>query len=176
MRAINLAIVLQLALQSEAAPQELLRRLLVLCEMHGRFIFANVEYSDVRGNHFAANIAALAVLANTFAKTIPEAIKWSKYAAKHLESELNSQFSYDGVQFEKSVPYHRLVTQLFLLSAIALEKGESRISENAKKQLHKAEQDDEALMADNLQDVQIQLPKGDLLLFLKFLGYKNFLF
>jgi hypothetical protein len=77
----------------------------------------------VRGNHFAAEIVALVLLGLLLQDEVPEAKRWLAYGRRHVEREVVLQFTQDGVQFEKSTSYHRLVTELFLLALIALEKN-----------------------------------------------------
>ena len=143
MRAINLVQVVQLLVHCQPVPRSALRRLLVLCELHGRFLFRTVEYSDVRGNHFAAELApALAPSGTAAARTSrtgpPPPHRWLAYSRTHLEREPLLQYSRDGVQMEKSIPYHRLVTQLLLVSLIALEKAGLPIGRAARERLHEA--------------------------------------
>ena len=94
-----------------------------MIEEHGYFVWVNREFSDVRGNHFSANIISLLLSSYSLGSRAPK--KWWRYARHWLEREIEIQFFRDGVNFEKSGGYHKLVLELFLLAAIALwHKGE----------------------------------------------------
>ncbi len=84
---------------------------------HGQFTERYIEYSDVNGNHCTADAAAL-VIAGLFFGDGLVAKRWSQFGWKTLCDELPKQIFADGVDFEASVPYHRLVLELFLLPAV----------------------------------------------------------
>ena len=90
---------------------------------HGLFIRANLENNyEVTSNHFLSNVLGLWFLAAMF-EDLDHGQEWSTFARDALETEINVQVLPDGADFESSVPYHRLVTELFLgaarLAAIA---------------------------------------------------------
>ena len=138
MRSVNLVILLSLLAHLEAHDTRSLQKLAVLCELHGRFLYRTVEYSDVRGNHFAAEIVALLLLGLALRDDVPEATRWVTYARRYIEKEVLAQYSEDGVNFEKSTAYHRLVTQLFLIAFIAMERSGIDVGTAAKQRLHQA--------------------------------------
>ncbi|QPJ65319.1 MAG: hypothetical protein G3M78_07915 [Candidatus Nitrohelix vancouverensis] len=81
---------------------------------HGHFIFNNLENNyEVTSNHFLSNISGLFYLACIF-KELPAGAQWLSYCRKHLEKEISVQILDDGADYESSVPYHRLVVELFL--------------------------------------------------------------
>jgi hypothetical protein len=81
---------------------------------HGLFIRANLENNyEVTSNHFLSNVLGLWFLAAMF-DDLTEAQSWAAFARDALETEINVQVLPDGADFESSVPYHRLVTELFL--------------------------------------------------------------
>lgn len=98
---------------------KLSRQLLTMLLEHAHFVWRNIEYTDVRGNHFTANLVALQLADCALAAEHLGNRKWGSYAAKYLEREVLLQFLADGVNFEKSCGYHKLVLELFMLSAIA---------------------------------------------------------
>ena len=122
MRAINLAFASDMLLVSGEIKPRRLSSLLRLLSLHGEFVWRTREYTDVRGNHYAANIVALLVLGALLREIYPGASKWLQFAASAVGEEILNQFLPDGVNFEKSISYHRLVTELFLLAMICLEK------------------------------------------------------
>ena len=107
---------------------ELHRILVIMLREHGEFIWVNREFTDVRGNHFTANLVALLVSYLALENQSAAPLKWFKYTNHWLENELLLQFFSDGVNFEKSCGYHKLVTELFVLAGIALEKKGSNFS------------------------------------------------
>ncbi|MDP1799686.1 MAG: alginate lyase family protein [Planctomycetaceae bacterium] len=84
---------------------------------HGQFTERYIEYSDVNGNHCTADAAGL-VLAGLFFGGGNAPQRWLQFGWKTLCEELPKQVFADGVDFEASVPYHRLVLELFLLPAV----------------------------------------------------------
>jgi Heparinase II/III-like protein/Heparinase II/III N-terminus len=89
--------------------------------LHGRFINRNIEWSDVNGNHYAADAAGL-VFVGLFFGNAGQARKWALHGWRILTRELPRQVYPDGVDFEASTAYHRLVCELFLFPALYREK------------------------------------------------------
>lgn len=81
--------------------------------LHGRFIRSHLEWAEARGNHYLSDIVGLLVVAALFGG-IPEGRRWARFAAGELTSELAHQVRADGCDHEASIPYHRLVTELFV--------------------------------------------------------------
>ena len=85
--------------------------------LHGEFTERHLERSDINGNHYTADAAGLVFAGLFFGKgAAPE--RWQKLGWDILCEELPRQVFPDGVDFEASVPYHRLVLELFLLPAL----------------------------------------------------------
>jgi uncharacterized heparinase superfamily protein len=81
---------------------------------HGVFIKNNLENTyEVTSNHFLSNVVGLYFLAAAFRGT-SEGDAWLAFAHDALEHEMTVQVLPDGADFESAVPYHRLVTELFL--------------------------------------------------------------
>jgi len=122
MRAIALVCALGMALT--LTPElPLVDQLLRLLCAHGEFIWRTVEYSDVRGNHYTANLVALLLLGLSVQNAYPSAKSWTSHAASAIPPEIERQMLADGVNFEKSLSYHRLVTELFVMAMIAMERA-----------------------------------------------------
>ncbi len=84
---------------------------------HGVFIRANLEDKyEVTSNHFLSNVVGLFFLGRLFAD-VPSGAAWEAFAREAVEREIGVQVLPDGADFESSVPYHRLVTELFLGAA-----------------------------------------------------------
>jgi uncharacterized heparinase superfamily protein len=84
--------------------------------LHGRFVERNLEKSEVNGNHYTADAAGL-VFAGLFFGGGRDADRWQRLGWRILSDELPLQVTPDGVDHEASVPYHRLVAELFLFPA-----------------------------------------------------------
>jgi uncharacterized heparinase superfamily protein len=91
-------------------------RFLTTLFLHADFTERYIERSDVNGNHFTADAAAL-VMAGLFFGEGDDAKRWASVGWGELERELPLQVSPDGADFEASTAYHRLVLELFLLPA-----------------------------------------------------------
>jgi hypothetical protein len=84
--------------------------------LHGLFTDVHIERSTINGNHLTADAAAL-VFAGLFFRGIGDADRWQAEGWRTLEQEIRLQVHPDGVDFEASSAYHRLVAELFLLPA-----------------------------------------------------------
>ncbi len=89
--------------------------------LHGDFIARNLERSDVNGNHYTADASGL-VFTGLFFGQGEEPVRWVGVGWKILESEIDRQVYADGVDFEMSTAYHRLVMELFLYPALYWER------------------------------------------------------
>ncbi len=154
MRAINLALMLDFVcvLSKDAARedektvlQDLELFLQLMLEEHGAFIWANREFTDVRGNHFTANLVALLLVGQALHCKKRRHRNWVDYALEWLDREVLLQFCSDGVNFEKSCAYHKLVLELFLVTAIVRDKMGNPFSTGHKKLLQSAARFSDAL-------------------------------
>jgi uncharacterized heparinase superfamily protein len=89
-------------------------RFLSALYLHGQFVEKHIERSSINGNHLTADAAGL-VFAGLFFGSIGDAPRWAAAGWSELVREIERQVHPDGVDFEASVPYHRLVVELFLL-------------------------------------------------------------
>jgi uncharacterized heparinase superfamily protein len=107
------------ALGASAAWAEPAFRVRFLCALylHGDFTSRNLEWSDVNGNHYTADAAGLCVAGTFFGRS-----RWADEGWRILCEELPLQVHPDGVDFESSTAYHRLVAELFLLPALYREQ------------------------------------------------------
>ena len=92
---------------------------------HGRHILNNLEFGTLDGkiivsNHGLANLLGLYWLALNF-PALDAGCVWRGVSEKALEEQIRIQILEDGGCFESSVPYHRLVVEMFL-SAYALSR------------------------------------------------------
>lgn len=85
--------------------------------LHVEFTDRHIERSDVNGNHYTADAAALVIGGLFFGQGRGPA-RWQAEGWRIVLDEMPRQVLSDGVDFEASVPYHRLVTELFLWPAL----------------------------------------------------------
>jgi uncharacterized heparinase superfamily protein len=85
--------------------------------LHGEFTERYLERSDINGNHFTADAAGLVFVGFFFGQGVAPR-RWSADGWSHLCQELPRQVFSDGVDFEASLAYHRLVLELFFLPAL----------------------------------------------------------
>lgn len=103
-----------LALVAENAEREpWLEPVLGSLLLHGRFVRGHLEWAEARGNHYLSDVVGLLPVAALFHDG-PEGRAWADWAVAELRAELRHQLREDGCDHEMSVPYHRLVTELFV--------------------------------------------------------------
>jgi hypothetical protein len=88
--------------------------------LHGRFIRSHLEWAPTRGNHYLSDVVGLLVVAALFSAST-EGRAWTEWATHEILAELNHQVREDGCDHEASIPYHRLVTELFICGLHAAE-------------------------------------------------------
>lgn len=85
--------------------------------LHGKYIEENLEWNDsATTNHYLADIVGLLCISLFLRCDCSE--KWKNFAVKELIREMDKQVNEDGVDYEASTSYHRLVLELFYVSAI----------------------------------------------------------
>jgi hypothetical protein len=114
LRAVSWVIGLDLVRTSPALDDAFWMRAYAALYDHGVFIGDNLENTyEVTSNHFLSNLAGLLFLASVFAD-LPAGSQWNRFSRAALEHEVSVQVLPDGADYESSIPYHRLVTELFL--------------------------------------------------------------
>jgi hypothetical protein len=81
--------------------------------LHGEYVATHIERSDVNGNHYLCDAVGLVFLGSFFRST-PKGRRWLLTGREMIDAEIFNQTSADGVDFEKSTAYHRLVLEAFL--------------------------------------------------------------
>lgn len=85
--------------------------------LHAEFVIDHLEYSDINGNHYTADAAGL-VFAGLFFGDGEGPRRWTSSGWEILTEEMPRQVFSDGVDFEASIAYQRLVLELFFLPAL----------------------------------------------------------
>jgi hypothetical protein len=111
---------------------------------HGYFIIRNLENGTHTGNHYLSDIVGLAWLGLYFnglhvtsKRQINQPHFWLDFAIEELKREMFIEVNEDGTNYESSTAYHRLVTELFLITTIFLEKNNKELPIPYKKRLEK---------------------------------------
>lgn len=81
--------------------------------LHGEWVSSHLEKGPVNGNHYLSDGVGLVFL-GTFFKRTPAGRSWLAKGRAIVFDEMLIQVSADGVDFEASTAYHRLVLELFL--------------------------------------------------------------
>jgi len=119
-RAANWVATLVLIGEEGATATPWLEDVLASLLLHGRFIRSHLEWAQTRGNHYLSDVVGLLVVAAVFAGG-EEGHTWAQWAARETVSELAHQVREDGCDHEASIPYHRLVAELFVCGLQAAE-------------------------------------------------------
>lgn len=99
---------------SEACRSPVFRgRLLRSLYLHGEWVASHLEKGPINGNHYLSDGAGLVFL-GTFFKRTEGGRAWLESGRAIVCDEMPLQVSEDGVDFEGSTAYHRLVMELFL--------------------------------------------------------------
>jgi len=93
---------------------------LIMLYQHGLYLEANLEYTRRSGNHLIANAVGLFML-GIFFKHTDKGKSWIQSAKLILETEIQRQVYPDGVNYEMSLSYHRLVAEMLLSVSILAE-------------------------------------------------------
>ena len=87
---------------------------------HGRHIRNNLERSETLStNHYLSDIVGLVYL-GVLVPEFKESESWRDFALGQLKKEMKKQVYPDGVNFEASTCYHRLVLELFFYATFLI--------------------------------------------------------
>ena len=89
--------------------------------LHGEHVATHIERSDVNGNHYLCDAVGLVFLGSFFRSTA-KGREWLETGRGMAAAEIFNQTSEDGVDFEKSTAYHRLVLEAFLTCGVLLDR------------------------------------------------------
>ncbi len=122
-------------------------RFLASLYLHGEFVSRHLEYSDINGNHYTANAAGLVFCGLFFG---PPADDFFRNGMSILETEVERQTYPDGPNFEGSIPYHRLATELFLLPCLYAQAQGRSVSDRLRISIRKMAEFTEAYSRGNI--------------------------
>jgi uncharacterized heparinase superfamily protein len=118
-RAMNWVAALGLFRTAPEWDDRFLMRLVRALWTHGRHIRRNLEIGGdgLTSNHFLSDLIGLYAIGVALPE-LREAAGWRRFARESLQEEIDRQVLPDGIDFERSIPYHRLVTEIFLHGAL----------------------------------------------------------
>ena len=97
---------------------------------HGRHIKNNLEYSEtLASNHYLSDIVGLVYL-GVLIPEFKESKKWKNFGTEELKKEMKKQVDSDGVDFEASTCYHRLVLELFFYATFLVIINDKNFNED----------------------------------------------
>lgn len=113
--------------------------------LHARFIYRNLENEgNYNGNHYLSDLCGLIWLGIYFKNFIVEDKEvennpkvWLEFGVSEFENEMKSEVNFDGTDYEASTSYHRLVTELFLITTILCNKNNIYFSNEYMQRLEK---------------------------------------
>jgi Heparinase II/III N-terminus/Heparinase II/III-like protein len=90
---------------------------------HAQFISENLEYfGEFSDNHYLSNIVGLSLVGILFPE-FKQAKTWKTFGLKELFQEIVNQFHEDGVNFERSINYHRLTLEMVITTLLLCKKN-----------------------------------------------------
>jgi len=98
---------------------------------HGRHILRNLEQvaDGKTSNHYLGNLVGLVGL-GLACPGFREAEAWRQYAVNEVFQEIDRQVHPDGGDYESSIPYHRLVAEMFLAVALLCRRNGIELPES----------------------------------------------
>jgi hypothetical protein len=104
---------------------------------HLLYIRENLEVSPSQaGNHYLSNLIGL-ILSRLLFPSLPWAIEISEFAINEFAREIQNQFKESGINFEGSLQYHRLSSEMSLLGAALIKKNGEDVLPQIVKRLKK---------------------------------------
>ena len=121
---------------STSLPSEFWQRFFKNLFVHGRYIEHHLEYAKRNGNHLLSDVVGLLFL-GIFFRSASFGRQWKTSSVDALQEEMETQVYPDGVNYEKSVGYHRLVLELFYTATILCHYNKIPLHDSFMKRLEK---------------------------------------
>jgi Heparinase II/III-like protein/Heparinase II/III N-terminus len=123
-RAVNWLWAYHLVSDAPQVTDAFLTRLLASLLYHGRHIARNIERYErgITTNHTLADYVGLLYL-GLMLPELTEASEWAREGHDGVLACMRSQVTVDGVDYENSTPYHRLVLEMFAGSYVLAERN-----------------------------------------------------
>jgi uncharacterized heparinase superfamily protein len=121
---------------SKSLSEEFWLRFLKNLYAHGRYVESHLEYAKHNGNHLLADVVGLLMM-GTFFRSAHFGARWVEWGSPALQEEMQTQVYPDGVDYEKSIGYHRLVLELFYTATILCQHNRIPLEDKFMKRLEK---------------------------------------
>jgi hypothetical protein len=104
--------------------------------LHGEYVAEHLERADLNGNHYLTDGVGLVFLGGFF-KAARKGRAWLALGTQIVLDEMATQVTSDGVDFEQSSAYHRLVLEAFATSYMLLDLHGEDIPTPARQRLER---------------------------------------
>lgn len=135
-RAVNWMSALNMISEYQGFDEEFSTKVAKSLWQHGFFIRNNLErqipYSN---NHYASDIVGLLYIGALFKHT-SKGRRWFKFALKEYYKEVLTQVLPSGVHYERSVSYHRLMTEMLSYPVYMLQRVGIELPEDVYNRIH----------------------------------------
>ncbi|MBK7993204.1 MAG: alginate lyase family protein [Blastocatellia bacterium] len=136
-RAISLCLSFYFFRNSKHFDLDLLKLLLKLLLSHAEFIKSNLEFSiRITSNHYLSDLLGLFFIGVLFPE-FKKSHTWTDFALKELLVEMDKQVYTDGANWEASIPYHALVTEIYLYAFLLAKENQIKIEDKYWNKLEK---------------------------------------
>ncbi len=122
-RAVNWMYAVAMVIDSSFVTESFIQKFYRSLYQHGWFIFNHFEQTiPYSNNHLFSDIAGMLYLSLLFKQT-KSGKKWLNYSIVALFKEIRCQVLPSGVHYERSVSYHRLMTEMVVASVYLLKRS-----------------------------------------------------
>jgi hypothetical protein len=137
-RAVNWLWAYRLVSDAPLVSDAFLIRLLASLLHHGRHIARNIERYEggITTNHTLADYVGLLYL-GLLLPELTEASEWAREGHEGVLACMRSQVTADGVDYENSIPYHRLVLEMFAGSYVLAGRNGYRFPDDYRESLER---------------------------------------
>jgi hypothetical protein len=137
-RAINWLWALRLISPTARLEDDFAMRLLAALVLHGRHIERNIERyaGGITTNHTLADYAGLLHL-GILLPDLADAARWTDIGRSGILECMDTQVLPDGVDYENSIPYHRLVLEMFLACDLLAKRNGRPFGEGYRRKLER---------------------------------------
>lgn len=151
----NILLAFQVIFDSESVDDQFAVKVYTSAYQHLKFILKNEENIAGRtSNHYLGGILGITAVVTTF-PSLDKKGKIIKYVDEAAHHEINKQIFPDGVSFEGSTSYQRLVGEMFSFLAIMLKNANIELSKTYIKKLNKMAYFTQSITKPNGEIVQI---------------------
>ena len=111
-RAVNWMFALNMISSYEGFDEQFAQKVSRSLWQHGFFIWNNLEKTiPYSNNHYTSDLVGLLYIGELFGKT-RKGVRWLSYGLKEFFSEIRIQVLPSGIHYERSVSYHRMMTEM----------------------------------------------------------------